>query len=339
MDDTPLPQRLFALINAAWTTRAIAVAAELELAEALRGTARRADELATERGVQPDALHRLLRALCAIDLCEEQDDGRFALRPLGELLLADHPQSLRAWSLQFGRQLWGAWGELDVAVRTGQGQRARQGERHGFAHLERDAGAAALFNQAMVEITRLVAQDAVRWVDDLAEAHCLVDVGGGHGRLLVEFLRRWPQARGIVLDLPHAQAGAQAQLAEHGLSDRAEFRAGDFFEGVPAADVLLMKAILHDWDDAHGTRILATCRRALRPGGRLLVIDRVLPDRLNDDPRHRALARSDLTMMVGVGGRERTERQFRKLLEDGGFEWVRARPLVLDLTLVECRGR
>lgn len=336
-DDGGLPERLFALINAAWTTRAIAVAAELRIAEALQPGPRSADELAVEGGTHAASLHRLLRALCAIGLCEERDDGRFALLPLGALLAQDHPQSLRSWALQFGRQLWPAWGELDLSVRGGKGLRERQGEAHGFAHLGRDAEAAAIFHGAMLEITRLVAADAVGQVDDLDDARCLVDVGGGHGRLLTEFLHRWPRASGIVLDLPHAQGGAIAHLNEEGLHDRAVFQAGDFFEAVPAADVLLMKAILHDWDDDHGARILQACRRALPRSGRLLVIDRVLPGRLRDDPRHRGLARSDLTMMVGVGGRERNEAEFRRLLEAGGFAVSSLRPLVLDLCLIDCR--
>jgi SAM-dependent methyltransferase len=336
-DGDPLPERLFTLINAAWTTRAIAVAAELRLAEAFQSGARSAEELAANCGAHAPSLHRLLRALCAIGLCEERDDGRYALTPLGALLAQDHPQSLRSWALQFGRQLWPAWGELDVSVRSGKGLRQRQGEAHGFAHLGRDAEAAAIFHGAMVEITRLVAADAVGRLDDLDDARCIVDVGGGHGRLLTEFLHRWPQAQGIVLDLPHAEHGATAHIAERGLGERAVFQAGDFFEAVPAADVLLMKAILHDWDDAHCAPILDNCRRALQRNGRLLVIERVLPDRLRDDSRHRGLARSDLTMMIGVGGRERTEAEFRRLLKSNGFSVLSLRPLVLDLCLIECR--
>jgi SAM-dependent methyltransferase len=337
--DPGLPERLFGLINAAWTTRAIAVAAELRIAEALQPGARTADELAADGGVHAESLHRLLRALCSIGLCEERDDGRFALMPLGALLAQDHPQSLRSWAWQVGRELWPAWGELDVSVRSGKGLRQRQGEAHGFAHLGRDAEAAAVFHGAMLEITRLVAADAVERVRDLGDAPRLVDVGGGHGRLLSAFLHRWPRARGIVLDLAHAQAGAVAHLAREGLDDRAAFQAGDFFEDVPAADVLLMKAILHDWDDAHCARILQSCRRALRPGGRLLVIDRVLPERLRDEPRHRSLARSDLTMMIGIGGRERHDEALRRLLHAAGFEVSSMQPLVLDLCLVDCRVR
>jgi SAM-dependent methyltransferase len=334
-----LAPRLFELINAAWTTRAIAVAAELRLAEALRAAPRDAAALAREVGCDADALQRLLRALCTLGMCDEAADGRFTVAPLGALLAEDHPSSLRAWALQFGRALWPAWGELDVSVRSGKGLRARQGEVHGFAHLHRDADAAAVFNRAMVEITRIVGADAVCKVAVPEGTLRVVDVGGGHGQLLSTFLRRWPQAQGIVLDLPHAEAGATRHLGEQQLSKRARFAAGDFFAEVPKADVLLMKAILHDWDDAHCAGILQSCRRALEAGGRLLIIDRVLPERLCDEPRHRALARSDLTMLVGVGGRERTEREFRRLLDDGGFAITSLQPLVLDLSLIDCRPR
>ena len=104
-----------------------------------------------------------------------------------------------------------------------------------------------------------------------------------------------------------------------------------------AADVLLMKSILHDWNDERCALILRNCRRALATGARLLVIDRVLPERLTDDPRHRSLARSDLTMLIGVGGRERTE-VHRSLFDGSGFIIDSLQPLVLGLSLLDCRA-
>ncbi len=336
-DDNLHSTRLFELINAAWTTRAIAVAAELHLADALRNGPRDVGSLAQATGCDADALHRLLRALCSIGICEERDDGRFFTTPLGALLAEDAPQSLRSWALQFGRELWSAWGGLDESVRTGKGLRERSGLAHGFAHLQSDADAAAVFNRAMVEVTRIVAADAVRKVD-LAGSTRFVDVGGGHGQLLAAFLHRWPQASGVSVDLAHAQTGALLHFAAEKLGERAGFIIGDFFSEVPAADVLLMKAILHDWNDERCALILRNCRRALATGARLLVIDRVLPERLTDDPRHRSLARSDLTMLIGVGGRERTEAQFRRLFDGSGFIIDSLQPLVLGLSLLDCRA-
>lgn len=219
-----LATRLFELINAAWTKRAIAVAAELRLAEALRDGPRDAASLAQACGCDADALHRLLRGLCSIGLCDEQHDGRFAITPFGALLAEDAPQSLRSWALLFGRQLWPAWAGLDASVRTGKGLRERTGLAHGFAHLERDAdaaaaAAAAVFNRAMVAITRIVAADAVRKVELPHDTGMLVDVGG-HGELLAAFLHRWPAARGVALDLAHAQPGALQHFAVQGWAGR-----------------------------------------------------------------------------------------------------------------------
>jgi SAM-dependent methyltransferase len=335
--DPALAARLFDLINAAWTTRALAVAAELRLAETLREGPQEAASIAQAAGCDADALRRLLRALCSIGICDERDDGRFSITPLGALLAEDAPQSLRSWTLQFGRQLWPAWGGLDESVRTGKGLRERSGHAHGFAHLQRDADAAAVFNRAMVEITRIVAADAMRKVD-LTGLRRFVDVGGGHGQLLAAFLHRWPQASGVSVDLSHAQAGALLHFEAERLGERAGFVVGDFFSEVPTADVLLLKAILHDWNDERCALILRNCRRALGTGGRLLVMDRVLPERLIDEPRHRSLARSDLTMLVGVGGRERTEAQFRKLFHDSHFTIDSLQPLVLGLSLLDCRA-
>jgi trans-aconitate methyltransferase len=335
--DAALAERLYALINAGWTTRAIAVAAQLRLAEALRASPQAAATLAEATHCDADALRRLLRALATLGLCDELDDGRFAITPLGEGLADDAPQSMRAWALQFGRQLWPAWGGLDEAVRSGKGLRERAGAADGFAHLRGDPEAAALFHRAMIEMTRIVGADAVRKIE-LPQARFFVDVGGGHGELLSAFLHRWPAARGVSLDLEHAADGATAHFAQQGLSARAGFVAGDFFIGIPAADVLLMKAILHDWNDARCALILGHARRGLREGGRLLVIDRVLPERMRDNARDRALARSDLTMLIGVGGRERSEAEMRRLLAEHGFVVDAIHPLALGTSLFECRG-
>lgn len=329
-------QRLFGLINAAWTTRALAVAAELRLAEALSDRARSAHELADALDCDPCALQRLLRALTTVEVCAELPNGRFELLPLGQLLAEEAPQSLRAWALQFGRQLWPAWQDLDVSVRTGKGVRERAGETDGFSHLHKDASAAGVFNRAMVEITRIVAPEAVRRVDQ-GSARRIVDVGGGHGQLLAAFLARWPAAVGVVLDLEHAAAGAESFLHEVRLADRAAFACGDFFESIPAADVLLMKAILHDWSDERCAVILRNARRALSDDGRLLIFDRVMPDRLGTSERDRDQARSDLTMLIGVGGRERTQAQLRQLLFEANFAIRAIHPLPLGISLLDSR--
>jgi hypothetical protein len=154
--------------------------------------------------------------------------------------------------------------------------------------------------------------------------------------MIVPILQAYPDMRGVLLDRPHAADGARTRLADAGLTGRCEFVTGDFFEAVPAgADAYLLKAILHDWDDVRGARILGNCPRAIAPTGRLLVVERVLPLRFAANPLHHALARADLAMLVALGGRERTKDEFRALLESAGFSLLRVVPARLEYSVLE----
>jgi SAM-dependent methyltransferase len=145
----------------------------------------------------------------------------------------------------------------------------------------------------------------------------LVDVGGGRGILLATILRATPDLRGVLLDRPAAIPAAKRHLDESSVSDRADCVAGDFFDSVPAgADAYLLSRVLHDWDDSDAGRILSTCRRAMRSDSRLLIVEAILPDRAKDRP---AAIRMDLHMLLLLRARERTEAEFRELLDHDGF--------------------
>ena len=144
----------------------------------------------------------------------------------------------------------------------------------------------------------------------------VVDVGGGYGALLAAILTAHPGVRGVLFDLPQAIEGARTHLSNAGLADRCELIAGDFFESLPnGADAYLLKAVLHDWDDQKSRAILLNCRRAIPLNGKLLLIEQIVPDRFEACSLHHAIAWADLTMLVEFGGRERTLREFRDLLE------------------------
>lgn len=133
--------------------------------------------------------------------------------------------------------------------------------------------------------------------------------------------------RGIVFDLPHCAEGARKNLAVSGVADRCEFIAGSFFDSVPAgADAIIMKSIIHDWNDERCVRILQNCHRALKLGTRLMVVDRIVPDKLEPTADHRDITLTDLTMLRGPGGCERTESEHRELLAKGGFRMARVVP-------------
>jgi ubiquinone/menaquinone biosynthesis C-methylase UbiE len=161
----------------------------------------------------------------------------------------------------------------------------------------------------------------------------VVDVGGGHGLLLTTILRAHSSLRGVLFDLPHVAQGATDRLQREGLADRCTVVGGDFFEAIPdGGDAYAMKFIIHDWDDDRATRILRNCRRVMRPGAKLLVIERVLS--AADEPDFGKF--SDLQMLVfAPGGRERTEREFRALYDTAGFELTRVVPTASPLCIIE----
>jgi orsellinic acid C2-O-methyltransferase len=323
------------LINDGAMSQAACAAAELGLADLLASGPKGVDELARASDCHAPSLHRLLRALASLDLCAEREDGAFALTALGTLLRSDAPHSLRSWTILCGKYLWPVWGNLLHSVRTGQSARKLVGGAEGFTELEHDERAALIFNRAMAELTSLIAAEVVRRYrfDGMRR---IVDVGGGYGTLLAAVLGAQPSAQGVLLDLPHAIEGARKHLAASGLAERCEFIAGDFFESVPAGgDAYLLKAVLHDWDDERSFLILRNCRSAMPPNGKLLVIERVVPARFEACWLHHAVARMDLTMLVGFSGKERTETEFRQLLASSGFKLSKVTATSLDYAVIE----
>jgi SAM-dependent methyltransferase len=326
---------LLELGNSATISQAVSVAAELRIADLLASGLSKVDELALATGAHPPSLHRLLRALASVEVCAEREDGSFSLSPMGALLCADAPNSLRSWILWCGRYQWPVWGNLLYSVRTGERARKLLTETEGFGHLERDAEAAAVFNRAMVELTRLVASEVVR-AYDFAGMLRIVDVGGGYGALLAAVLDGHRAIRGVLFDLPHAIEGARAELENAGLVERCELVAGSFFDSVPpGGDAYLLKSVIHDWDDERSAAILRNCRRAIRPEGKLVLVERIMPARVAASSRHQAIARADLNMLVGPGGKERTEVEFRALLDSSGFTTARIVPTALEYSIVE----
>jgi orsellinic acid C2-O-methyltransferase len=326
---------LIRLINNGSMSQAACVAAELGIADLLVEGPKRADELARATGSHAPSLRRLLRALTSLELCVERDDGAFALTPIGSLLRTDAPNSLRFWTILCGKYLWPLAGDLLHSVKTGETAQRCAGGTDRFGHLETDKEAAAVFNSAMAELSRLVANEVLH-AYRFGGMRRIVDVGGGYGALLAALLQAHRHLRGVLLDLPHAIDGARAQLTHAGLADRCELVAGSFFDSVPGgADAYLLKAVLHDWDNDKSMAILRNCRRAIPPEGKLIVIERIMPERFDACPLHHAIARVDLTMLVEFGGRERTEAEFRALLESAGFALAKVTATSLEYSILE----
>ncbi|GAA1520232.1 methyltransferase [Kribbella lupini] len=297
--------RLQAMVTGFRLSAALGVAAELGVSDELAAGPRTLDELAGAVGADEETLGRLLRALVAAGVYDEED-GRYRNTALGEGLRSDVPGSLRplARTLQ-DPALWAAWGHLAHSVRTGE---TAFEALHGvdvWTHRQRLPKHNQIFNDNMAALTTTIAR-AVATTYDFGKVHTVIDVGGGRGVLLEAVLKEYEHLEGIVFDLPQAVAEAPGDPA---LRERWTAVAGSFFEQVPPADAYLLKSILHDWPDDRCVDILRTCAASLNPGGVVLVVETVL-----DRPGHElGAAFSDLNMLVLPGGRERTEQQFADL--------------------------
>ena len=334
-----LRAELLAMINASWTTQALAAAVELGLPALLVDGPRPATALAAAAGCDQGALLRLLRALTSLGVLNRTADDRFALTDLGNLLRSDVPGSLAAMAEFCGTRMLDNWRQLSACVRSGLSARqATAGAEAAFAFLEGDSQAAMLFHRAMVALTAGVAGSFVNAID-LAWAARVVDVGGGHGELLAAVLSAHPSMQGLLFDLGHATTSARESLAASGVAERCEISTGDFFNEVPAGgDVYLLKSILHDWDDRHCAVILHNCRAAMHRKAKLFVIERLMPEHFSTSPHDQSIARSDLNMLVGPGGRERTEQQYRTMLAAGGLRMVTTVPLTGGFSACEAEA-
>jgi hypothetical protein len=313
-------------------TQMIYVAARLGIADLLHERPRTAEELAGATGTHAPSLYRLLRALAGAGIFAEDAQGRFGMTPLAEPLRTGVPGSRRQQAILFGEEArWRAWGDLLYSVTTGE---------PAFPHLfsttmwEYQSGRPELnaaFNDFMTAITA-PSTPAVVAAYDFSGIDTLVDVGGGHGLLLAAILRANPHLRGILCDAPHVIEGARPLLEEAGVLDRCELASCDFFSSVPpGADAYLLKSIVHDWSDDLALAILQTCRRAIPDHGRLLLVENIVPP--GNDPHPGKL--TDLQMLVMLGGRERTESEFRSLLSAAGFTLTRTIPTESPVSIVE----
>jgi hypothetical protein len=331
MDQLPPPLQLARMITGNWMTQAIYVAAKLGLADQLKDGAKSYQTLASTTGAQPRALYRLLRALASVGIFAEEAGQRFTLTPLAECLRSNVPHSQRALALMTGEGVYHAWGELLYSIRTGQSAFEYLYGMPLFDYLSCHAELGQVFDEAM---TGIHGRETAAMLDvyDFSTFHRLVDVGGGNGSLLTEVLRKHPQLRGVLFDLPEVIKRARGALQGSGLEDRCEAVPGNFHVSVPSGgDAYLLRHILHDWDDERAVRILRNCERAMPTGGRLLVVESVLP--LGNEPSFGKLL--DLTMLVIPGGLERTEEEFRALLETAGFRLTKIVPTTADVCVIE----
>lgn len=308
------------------------VAAKLGLPDLLAGGPMSSEELAQSVKAHAPSLHRVLLCLVVLGVCSEEDDGRFALTPVGESLRARPSGTLRGKAILCGEEYMGAWGALLQTVMTGETAFNHAFGMSQWEHRRQHPELGAYFN-AELNVATARATRAIMAAYDFRPFHTIADVGAGHGALLAAVLKAHPSARGILFDLPHVVDRASSDLEAAGVADRCRIVGGDFFEGLPGgADLHVLKSVIHDWNEEKGIKILKNCRKALDEHGRLLLVERVMPVRVNQDP---SAIWVDLQMLAASGGQERTEEQYRALLAEAGFSLTRIIPTRASFSIIE----
>ena len=315
-----------------WVSRIVWMAAKLGLADKLAKGPRSAAELAGETGTHAPSLHRLLRTLASLGILTERDGKRFALTPLGETLRSGAPGSALATVLTLaGPTFYRAWDEILYSFQTGKTSFEKVFGMPAFDYLAKHPDEASLFSETMVGLHG-PETPAVAAAYDFSKFKTVVDVGGATGNMLAAVLSRHPGPRGILFDLPHVVREAPPLLGRAGVADRVTIESGSFFETVPqGGDAYILSHIIHDWSEAQCLTILGHVRKAIAPGGKLLIVEMVLPP--GDAPHPGKLL--DITMLLLPGGQERTPEEYADLLAKAKFRLERVVATQSPVSVVE----
>jgi len=319
MSSTQANLKLWDLLLSHRVTVIIYIAAKLELAELLREGPRPLDELAELTKADKEALARLLAALSAVGICSLGKDHLYSLTELGAGLDGEADESLKRLAIFEGQVLTKSWGGMLESIMTGKTAAQLLGVDNSFDLMARDPENIRMYNAAMADVTRIVAPEILRAYDFSGISH-LMDVGGGSGELIGAIAKRHPHLRATIFDLARCAESATDHLKKIGVGDRAKFVVGNFFETIPSiADAIVMKSVIHVWNDELSLSVLRNCHKALPKTGTLLLVERLMPDLPTTTDAHKEQTLSDLNMLRGPGGRERSEQEYVWLLQESGF--------------------
>src|SRR5215470_14698020 len=330
--ELPPHAQLVQMATAHWMSHILYVAAKLSLADHLARGPKRADELAAATKTHPPSLSRFMRTLAHLGLVTENETAQFALTPLGEALKTGDRGAARSAILTLASPwITSGWERLLESVQTGRPGLEQALGMPIFDWLAKHPEEASLFSETMVSFHG-AEPAAVAAAYDFSGMTTIVDVGGATGNLLAAILDKYSGRRGILYDLPHVVRDAPKLIQARGLADRVTIESGSFFERVPeGGDAYLLSHIIHDWSEEQCLTILRHCWRVMRSTSRVLIIEMVLP--AGNAPHPGKML--DIMMLVGPGGQERTEPEYRALLSKAGLRHTKVVPTNSAVNVVE----
>ena len=321
----PAEATLTQIILGSLASQALYVAAKLGVADHLVDGPKHVDQLAKATETDASSLYRVMRALASLGIFAEHDDRVFAMTPTADPLRSGVPNSLRDVAIFWGEDWhWEVWGKVLYSVRTGKSAWVHMHGDDVFGYFETNPEAGEIFNRAMSSFTGVAAKAVIEGYD-FSGIETLIDIAGGHGRLLAGVLEAYPSMRGVLFDLPNVIEGARRV-------DRCEYVTGDFFASVPSGgDAYIMKHIIHDWDDERALKILSNIRKVMKPEARVLLVEAVIAGGNNQDFGKLL----DLEMLLFPGGKERTAAEYEELFARAGLRLTRIVPTKSPYSVIE----
>jgi hypothetical protein len=329
----PPDAQLLGIVTSAWVSAAVYVTAKLGIADLLADGPKTVEYLAVATATDEHSLYRILRAVASTGVFTEVQDRKFENTPMSDTMRTDHPASIRdlvIWANE--PEHWKVYGELMHSVKTGKPAWDKYHGEPVFPYLfKTNPELGAIFNRAMTSLSHQASAPLLD-VYDFSKAGVIADIAGGLGHLLGAVLEAYPNARGVLFDLPEVLDGAPEMLSKYGVLDRVEMMIGNFMSDVPVvADVYLLKHIIHDWYDETNQMILGNIRKHMTEGAKVLIIETVVPD--GNDPHFSKII--DIEMLAAPGGMERTAAEFETLLNDSGFRLARIIPTCGPMSIIE----
>jgi precorrin-6B methylase 2 len=337
--ETPPPPSLVDIARGYMHGKILCAAVQLGIADVLSDKEKSLPDLAAATASNPDALYRLLRALAALGIVDEVAPERFTLTPRGKPFQKNAPNSVWASIIFWADLLSDSWTYLPECVRIGnksgvEEAMKQQGVKSRWSRLPDPQ---AIFHAVFSEPAP-ADQSSYVAAYDFSSYNVVADLGGAGGSLLASILTANPHLRGVLVDRPQAIDLASQLFQSIGLTSRVQLLPGDLLNSVPTgAEAYILKCVLHGYDDDKAQQILRHCRDVMTPQNRLLIIEAVLPDKIeSSDPRVMEILMSDINMLAVTGGRERSSAQWTTLLASTGFKILRLLPVTgSPLSIIE----
>jgi hypothetical protein len=304
----------------AYHESALAYAAvKLGLPDRLAAGPLTAEQLAAGLGLSAHHLHRFLRGLCTIGICEEMPGGAFALAPGGRCLTSGSTSRLAEKVQIVVGQYWQPWANLVATLETGRPAFDQVFGMSVSEWRETNAAQGAPFDSYLAKETG----------GQLASIIAAIDLSGVS---TVAILPARYRPDGVPFDRSYMVDMSQPYLPLLKAVKRVEFVAGDVLDEIPVeADLYLLNGVLQQWHDEQARTILRNCRKAMKESARLVIVERLMPERAMDDP---AAIMLDLHMMTITGGRARTLAEFTALLSDSGLGQAQATRTTSGLAVI-----